>query len=61
MLQYNTNYNNLINNFVLLVYYHLNNIENNKNKNNPKQIVRIILVWCRWRGSNPHEVALEGF
>lgn len=49
MLQYNTNYNNLINNFVLLVYYHLNNIENNKNKNNPKQIVWIILVWCRWR------------
>ena len=25
------------------------------------QFVRIIFVWCRWRGSNPHEVALEGF
>ncbi len=26
-----------------------------------ENLVRIFLVWCRWRGSDPHGVATKGF
>ena len=35
---------------------------NNKSEPIPYgERVRIILVWCRWRGSNPHALADTGF